>query len=87
MPRGGCGVWLGSVFHAAGVNRTDKPRLGVALTFNLGWLRTIENQFLLLDPKTVAALPTSVQRLLGYDSHGVLGVHDWRSPMQSLLNA
>jgi len=85
MPRGGCGVWLGSVLHGAGVNQTDEPRLGVVLTFNLGWMRTLENYFLSMDRETVRRLKPSVQRLLGYDLHGTLGMYDWQSPMKSYL--
>jgi ectoine hydroxylase-related dioxygenase (phytanoyl-CoA dioxygenase family) len=87
MPLGGCGVWVGSTFHAAGVNVTENPRLGIIITFAVGWLRTIENHFLRLDPKTVAALPPKVQSLLGYQMHGTLGGYEWASPSESFLPA
>jgi hypothetical protein len=85
MPRGSCGVWGGAVLHGAGANQTDTPRLGVILTFNLGWLRTLENYSLSMDREVARRLPPSVQRLLGYDLHGTLGMYDWRSPMKSYL--
>ncbi len=84
---GECGIWLGSTYHGAGVNLTGEARLGISLAFCLGWLRTIENQYLLFDPETVAQLPIAVQRLLGYDSHMALGLHDWTSPLESLTHA
>jgi ectoine hydroxylase-related dioxygenase (phytanoyl-CoA dioxygenase family) len=84
LARGECGVWLGSTYHGAGVNLTGEPRLGISLAFCLGWLRTIENQYLLFDRETVARLPEPVQRLLGYDSHMALGLHNWTSPLESL---
>jgi len=87
MPRGSCAVWLGSTYHGAGVNRTDEPRLGIIMTFAAGWLRTIENHFLMLDPARVATLPPQVQQYLGYDLHGVLGSLEWKSPMKTLLRA
>jgi hypothetical protein len=67
-----------------GVNLTSEARLGISLAFGLGWLRTIENQYLLFDHETVTRLPQPVQRLLGYDSHMALGLHDWTSPLESL---
>ncbi len=84
MKKGSVAFWLGSTYHGAGVNITDEPRLGIIFSFCAGWLRTLENQFMLLDAKAVAGLPANVQRLLGWEPHGVLGQHDWRSPRATL---
>jgi ectoine hydroxylase-related dioxygenase (phytanoyl-CoA dioxygenase family) len=84
LEKGECGIWLGSTYHGAGVNLTSEPRLGISLAFCLGWLRTIENQYLMFDRETVAKLAEPVQRLLGYDSHMALGLHNWTSPLESL---
>lgn len=83
LPRGGMGVWLGSTYHGAGVNRTQTPRLGIIFTFCLGFLRTIDNQYLSFDIERVKTLPPVVQRLLGYDAHGPsLGTLNEGSPMK-----
>ena len=86
MKKGSIAFWLGSTYHGAGVNITDEPRLGIIFSFCAGWLRTLENQFMLLDAESVSALPANVQRLLGWEPHGVLGQHDWRSP-RAILNS
>jgi ectoine hydroxylase-related dioxygenase (phytanoyl-CoA dioxygenase family) len=82
MPRGGLGVWVGSLYHGAGVNQTPNPRLGIILSFCLGWLRTIDNQWEAFNEGNVRHLPKSVQTLLGFDAHGMsMGIYDGVSPM------
>ena len=69
--------------HRPGSNRTHTPRLGIIFTFCLGFLRTIDNQYLSFRSEDVRKLPDSVQRLLGYDSYGPsLGTFREGSPMK-----
>jgi len=46
MSAGSVLVYSGSVIHGGGENRTDEDRIGINLTYCLGWLRQEENQYL-----------------------------------------
>ena len=40
-------VYLGSLLHGGGENRSDAHRIGINITYTQGWLREDENQFFL----------------------------------------
>ncbi len=66
MPRGSVLVYTGSVIHGGGENRSDTPRMGLNITYCLGWLRQEENQYLSCPPHVARTLPQPLQELLGY---------------------
>lgn len=66
MERGSVLVYSGSVIHAGGENRTTGDRIGVNLTYCLGWLRQEENQYLSCPPAIARTLDPKLQALLGY---------------------
>lgn len=66
MPRGSVLVYTGSVFHGGGANRSDVDRIGLNLTYALGWLRQEENQYLACPPEIARELDPELQKLLGY---------------------
>jgi hypothetical protein len=70
MARGSVLVFLGSVFHGGGANETAADRIGVNLTYNLGWLRQEENQYLSCPPELARTLSPQMQALLGYSMSG-----------------
>lgn len=80
MPAGSVLFWLGGTLHGAGANVTDDDwRYGVIYTFNLGWLRTEENQHLSMPLADVMALPKDMQSRLGFAADygdGALGFFD-----------
>ena len=81
MPRGSAVVWIGSLLHGMGINRSDRPRTGIVSGFCVGWLRQEENQYLATPPDVAAELPEDVQRLLGYRAHSpILGWAEDRDP-------
>ena len=49
-PRGSAILWLGSMMHGGGANRTEKLRRGVILSYNLGWLAQGEKLLLSVPP-------------------------------------
>ncbi len=67
MPRGSVLIYTSNLIHGSGDNRSDGPRRGMALHYNLGWLRQEENQFLSLPPEIARTLPEALARLVGYD--------------------
>ena len=66
MPAGSVFLYTGSVLHSGGANMSDSPRLGLNLTYTLGWLRQEENQYLSCPPHIARDLDPELQELLGY---------------------
>ncbi len=66
MDRGSVLLHTGSVIHAGGENSTDETRLGLNITYCLGWLRQEENQYLSCPPDIAKDFPVALQELLGY---------------------
>jgi ectoine hydroxylase-related dioxygenase (phytanoyl-CoA dioxygenase family) len=69
MKRGSVLVWLGSLLHGGGANRTDRPRTGIVHSYSLGWLRQAEPQYLAVPYEIASTLPERLQRVLGYFVH------------------
>ncbi|MEO4027796.1 phytanoyl-CoA dioxygenase family protein [Chromobacterium vaccinii] len=85
MPAGSVLIYLGSVIHAGGANRTGQPRTGVVLSYCLGWLRQAENHYLAVPRELARELPERLQRLLGYFVHAPnLGCVDGQDPVALL---
>ena len=85
MPAGSAMLYLGSVWHGGGANRTDRARLGVAIEYVAGWLRPQETQLLAVPPEVARALPVRLQELLGYDVYPpFVGYVDGRHPRRVL---
>lgn len=69
MKAGSVLIWLGSLQHGGGANRTKKPRTGIVHSYCLGWLRQAEPQFLAVPAQIARECPERLQRLLGYFVH------------------
>jgi len=70
MKRGSVLVYTGSVLHSGGANRSQNYRIGMNLTYCLGWLRQEENQYLSCPPEIARAFEPKLQALMGYASGG-----------------
>ena len=66
MSAGSVFLYTGSVLHGGGENRARESRLGLNLTYTLGWLRQEENQYLSCPPHIAKDLEPELQELLGY---------------------
>lgn len=66
MDAGAVLVYTGSVFHGGGANRSDSDRIGLNITYSLGWLRQEENQYLSTPTELAKSLPRELQELIGY---------------------
>jgi ectoine hydroxylase-related dioxygenase (phytanoyl-CoA dioxygenase family) len=66
MPRGSVIVYSGTVFHGGGANVSAEDRIGLNLTYSLGWLRQEENQYLSCPPEIARTLSPELQALIGY---------------------
>ncbi len=81
-------VYLGSVWHGGGANRTQRARLGVVLHYAVGWLRPVENHVLAVPPSQASSLPSRLQELLGYNIYPpFIGYVDGRHPAKLLTEA
>lgn len=86
MGAGSAIYYLGKTLHGGGPNSTDQMRRALFLGFSLGWLRTKENFFISTPIDEVREMPARVQQLLGYETHGGIGVVDVGCP-SALLRA
>ncbi|MDA8523999.1 phytanoyl-CoA dioxygenase family protein [Alphaproteobacteria bacterium] len=66
MKAGSVLIYSGSVFHGGGENRSSSDRIGINITYTLGWLRQEENQYLTCPPELAKTLPRDLQALVGY---------------------
>ncbi len=88
MPRGSVLLYSGSVYHGGGANRSDTTRVGINITYCLGWLRQEENQYLSCPPEIARTLDPVLLRLMGY-RHGAFALgyaDDLRDPLTALMN-
>ncbi len=56
----------GKVMHGGGANTSAGPRIGVNLTYSVGWVRQEENQFLAVPPELARTLDDDLLKMLGY---------------------
>ena len=88
MSPGSAMIYLGSLWHGGGANRTNTPRLGVILEYAAAWLRPQENHCLAVPRSTVRQLPERLQELLGYNIYPpFLGYVDGSHPRRVLSAA
>ena len=69
MPAGSVLLYQASLLHGGGGNLTDQSRVGIAISYCLGWLRQSENQYLSYPIETVRTFSTQLQKLIGYNVH------------------
>lgn len=87
MAAGSVLIYFGSLLHGGGANRSSNPRLGIVLSYNLGWLKQAENSFLAVPREYAAKLPVRLQKLLGYFVHMPnLGCVEGQDPIRILKN-
>jgi len=81
MRRGDMLLLLGSVLHAAGANRTGRPRRAIIVSYCLGWLKTYENQNLTYDRAFARTLDPELAAMIGYRwQRPNLGTFDGQCP-------
>jgi len=66
MDPGSVLIYSGTVFHGGGANVSDEDRVGLNITYALGWLRQEENQYLSCPPEIARTLDPELQELIGY---------------------
>jgi len=66
MRAGSVLVYSGSVIHSGGRNQSHRDRMGLNITYCLGWLRQEENQYLSCPPEIARAFTPELRALIGY---------------------
>lgn len=66
MRAGSVLVYSGSVIHSGGANASGADRMGLNITYCLGWLRQEENQYLACPPEVARDFSPRLRALLGY---------------------
>jgi hypothetical protein len=86
MPKGSLFLYVGSVYHGGGANRSDAPRSGINVGYTLSWLRQEENQYLACPPDVARTLPVELVKLAGYQRGAyALGYYaDLQDPLEAV---
>jgi ectoine hydroxylase-related dioxygenase (phytanoyl-CoA dioxygenase family) len=69
MAGGSVIVFLGTLMHRGGANRSTAPRLALSNQYCEPWARQQENYFLSIPHRRVRQMSPRVQQLLGYSIH------------------
>jgi ectoine hydroxylase-related dioxygenase (phytanoyl-CoA dioxygenase family) len=69
MPPGSVLLFLGTLWHRGGANRSGAPRLAITPQYCEPWLRQIEQQILAVPRDVAARYSARIQGLLGYSIH------------------
>lgn len=86
MPRGSVLIWVGSLWHAGGSNKTDKRRVGIAMNYCAGFIRQQENQQLGIPLDVIKAFPRTLKELVGLSIYNSLIGHiDKKHPLNALF--
>jgi ectoine hydroxylase-related dioxygenase (phytanoyl-CoA dioxygenase family) len=88
MAKGSVLVWVGSLWHGGGANRTERRRVGLAMNYCAGFLRQQENQQLGIPVEMAKRFPRRLQELVGYSIYnGLIGHIDKQHPGKLLLGS
>ncbi len=86
MSKGSCLLYTGKIYHGGGENRSAETRAGLNITYNVGWLRQEENQYLSVPREVAATLPDELLRLMGYrlGAYALGYIDDVRDPIEAV---
>jgi ectoine hydroxylase-related dioxygenase (phytanoyl-CoA dioxygenase family) len=85
MPAGSAVFFLGTTWHCAGANTTDKPRMAATTQYCEPWARQQENYSLAISRERARQCSETVQRLLGYSMQfPFIGFVNGRDPIRLL---
>ena len=88
MSKGSVLVWVGSLWHGGGANRTSQRRVGIAMNYCAGYIRQQENQMLGIPVPLMRTFPRRLQELCGYSIYnGLVGHIDKQHPGKVVLDS
>jgi ectoine hydroxylase-related dioxygenase (phytanoyl-CoA dioxygenase family) len=87
MPAGSVLLFSGRLYHGAGANTTERPRLGVVIDYIQPWPRPCEAHILSASHAEARQLPQRLQELLGFNQPTPYpGFVNGRHPREWLMN-
>lgn len=87
MPKGSVLIWVGSLWHGGGANKTNSRRVGIAMNYCAGFIRQQENQQLGIPLETIKCFPRRLQELIGFSIYnGLIGHIDKQHPLKAVFN-
>lgn len=85
MPSGSAIFFLGTAWHCAGANDSDKPRMAATTQYCEPWARQQENYSLAISRERAKGCSETVQKLLGYSMQfPFIGFVNGRDPIRLL---
>jgi ectoine hydroxylase-related dioxygenase (phytanoyl-CoA dioxygenase family) len=86
MTKGSCLLYTGKVYHGGGANTSDETRMGLNITYDVGWLRQEENQYLSVPREIAETLTDDLLRLMGYriGAYALGYIDDVRDPIEAI---
>lgn len=85
MSAGSCVLFLGTLWHGGGANRSTAPRLAVTAQYCQPWLRTQEAFTLSTNRDVAREVSEDIRRMLGYSIHPpFVGMVDGQHPQRVL---
>ncbi len=86
MPKGSVFLYVGSVYHGGGANRSSERRLGINVGYTLSWLRQEENQYLACPPEVARTIDEDLAKLIGYrrGAYALGYFGDLQDPMEAV---
>jgi Phytanoyl-CoA dioxygenase (PhyH) len=86
MPKGSVFLYVGSVYHGGGANRSGERRLGINVGYTLSWLRQEENQYLACPPEVARTIDEDLAKLIGYrrGAYALGYFGDLQDPMEAV---
>lgn len=88
MPAGSCVLFLGTLWHGGGANRSSAPRLAAIAQYCQPWLRTQEAFTLSIGRDVAAEVSDDIRRMLGYSIHPpFIGMVDGMHPSRLLASS
>ncbi len=86
MPKGSVFLYVGSVYHGGGANRSSEQRLGINVGYTLSWLRQEENQYLACPPEVARTIDEDLAKLIGYrrGAYALGYFGDLQDPMEAV---
>ena len=87
MTRGSVLLYMGSLYHGGGANRSDADRVGVNITYSVGGCARRRTSTSPSRPRPSATLPERLQQLIGYQrgAYALGYVDDLRDPLDVLM--
>ncbi|KFY92112.1 hypothetical protein V498_05151 [Pseudogymnoascus sp. VKM F-4517 (FW-2822)] len=82
-PPGSVIYFIGTTWHGGGPNASSSPRMSATVQYCQPYIRSLENQFLAVDPRRLSEIDPQIVEMMGYRVHApFVGYADGLSPLR-----